>query len=316
MQATCSRRHFIRHATLGAGAAALAAAPLRAAPTPAPDRGFRYALNTGTLRGYKLPLAAQIDLTADAGYAGIEPWTTDLTKAAESAGALRDLAKRCADRGLAVISAIGFAAWAVEDDAARAKGLEQMRRDMDLVAQLGGTHIAASPAGVNQPGTRLDLDRAAERYRAVLELGRAQGVIPQLEFWGASANLNRLDQCLYVAARAGHPDACVLADAFHMYKGGTEASALRLLGRSAAYSFHMNDYPAQPPREAAKDSDRVWPGDGIAPLTEMLAAFVANRAEVWLSVELFNAGYWTRPAAETARTGLAKMQTAVAKLPA
>ena len=65
MQATCSRRHFIRHATLGAGAAALAAAPLRAAPTPAPDRGFRYALNTGTLRGYKLPLAAQIDLTAD-----------------------------------------------------------------------------------------------------------------------------------------------------------------------------------------------------------------------------------------------------------
>jgi sugar phosphate isomerase/epimerase len=99
-----------------------------------------------------------------------------------------------------------------------------------------------------------------------------------------------------------------------MYKGGSDPSGLRLLGRSAAHCFHMNDYPALPPREAIKDADRVWPGDGIAPLRDMLKAFADNRAGVWLSVELFNAEYWKRPAAETARSGLAKMKAVVAAL--
>mgnify|MGYP003587407814 FL=1 len=313
MRTALSRRGFLAAAAAGTGGLAASGAPAQpAAAQPAAE--FRYSLNTGTIRGYKLALEEQIRLAAKAGYAGIEPWTADLAKAAETGGALKALRQRCADSGLTVISAIGFAAWAVNDDAARAQGLEQMRRDMDLVAQLGGTHIAASPMGVNKAGATLDLDAAAERYRAVLELGKSLGVIPQLEFWGASANLSRLDQCLYVAARAGHPDACVLADVFHMYRGGTEPAALRLLGRSAAYSFHMNDYPAAPAREALKDADRVWPGDGVAPIREMLGAFRENRASVWLSVELFNAAYWARPADETAAQGLAKMKAAVAAL--
>ena len=291
-----------------------AAGARAAAPAPAAGGSFRYALNTATLRGYKLPLADQIVLTAKAGYTGIEPWVEDIAKAAAGGTSLGALKRQCADAGLSVISAIGFAAWAVDDDAARAKGMEQMKRDMDLVAQIGGTRIAASPAGVYKADVKLDLDRAAERYRDVLELGRDMGVIPQLEFWGAAANLSRVDQCLYVAARAAHPDACVLADAYHMYRGGSEAASLRLLSRSATHCFHMNDYPAEPAREALKDSDRVWPGDGIAPLTEILRTLAENRADVWLSVELFNAAYWQRPAPETARTGLDKMKEAVAKM--
>jgi len=316
MSLITSRRGFIESAAAGLAALSAPAVPRKASEQPTPDgTRFRYALNTGTLRGYKLPLARQIDLAADAGYAGIEPWIADIAHAAENAGALKDLARRCSDAGLSVISVIGFAPWVVNDDVARAQGLEQMKREMDLVAQLGGTHIAASPAGMNKPEAgALDLDRAAERYRAVLELGRTMGVRPQLEFWGASANLSRLDQCLYVAARAAHPDACILADVFHLYKGGSDPAALRLLSRSAAYTLHMNDYSAQPPRETAKDADRIWPGDGIAPLREILSAYRDNCADLWLSIELFHADYWKHPAEETALTGLAKMKASVAAL--
>lgn len=315
MRHVVSRRHFMTATAATAGLAATTGTA-RDETAPAKNAAFRFALNTATIRGYKLPLADQIELAAHAGYAGIEPWVSDIVKAAESGTPLSDLKQRCRDAGLSVISAIGFAPWAIDDAAARAKGLEQMKRDMDHVAQLGGTHIAASPAGVYQADVSLDLDRAAERYRAVLELGRTQGVIPQLEFWGASANLARVDQCLYVAAHAAHPDACVLADAFHMYRGGSAPAALRLLGRSAAHCFHMNDYPGTPAREALKDADRIWPGDGIAPLAEILKTFVDNRSEVWLSIELFNTTYWQRPAQETARTGLSKMKdvaTGIAK---
>ncbi|MCL1920767.1 MAG: sugar phosphate isomerase/epimerase [Kiritimatiellaeota bacterium] len=276
------------------------------------DARFRFCLNTGTIRGYKLPLEGQIDLAIASGYQGIEPWVSDVAEAAKAEGALKRLAARCKGAGLAVVSAIGFAPWAVDDDGARAKGLEQMKRDMALIADLGGTHIAAPPAGINGgDAPAVSLDVLAERYRAVLDLGRSMGVIPQIEFWGASKNLSRLEQCVYVAAHADHPDACVLADAFHAYKGGSSFGALRLLGRSALHCFHINDYPADPPRETIRDSDRVWPGDGIAPLSDILGHFRANHADVWLSVEVFNQEYWKAPAEETAKTGLAKMRGAV-----
>jgi len=272
---------------------------------------FGYALNTGTIRGQNLDLVEEIEVTAEAGYDGIEPWTGKIHKYAESGGSLADVRKRCEDLGLKVCSAIGFAQWIAEDDQRRAKGIEQLKRDMDVLAQIGGTHIAAPPAGANRPGTTLDLDRAAERYRAILELGREAGVIPQIEVWGPSANLSHGSEALYVAAKADHPDACVLLDAYHMYKGGTPATVLKLLGRQAVHCFHMNDYPADPPLETIRDGDRIWPGDGIAPLNEILTYMADNHCRVMLSLELFNAGYWKMPALEAAKIGLAKMKAAV-----
>jgi len=292
-------------AATGAGAAA------RSGGSAARQYRFRYCLNTGTIRGQKLDLVGEIEATAKAGYDGIEPWTGTIHRHVESGGSLKDIRKRCEDLGLKVTSAIGFARWIVDDDEQRAKGVELLKRDMGALAQIGGTHIAAPPAGANRPGTTLDLDRAAERYRAILELGRKAGVIPQLETWGSSANLSRLSEAFYVAARAGHPDACILADVYHMYKGGTTPDALKLLARDAVHCFHMNDYPADPPREKIGDADRVWPGDGVAPLKQILTHLAGNHCDVMLSLELFNREYWKLPALQAAKTGLEKMKATV-----
>jgi len=319
---TTNRRDFL--ACSGIGAATLAGAALlssrdpsaRAAQSAAPAAprpyGFTYALNTGTIRGQKLGLVGEVETAAKAGYDAVEPWLDAIHEYAKSGGSLRDVRKRCADLGLQVCSGIGFAAWIVDDDGQRRTGLEQMKRDMDALAQSGGTHIAASPAGANRPGSRVDLDDAAKRYAAVLELGREMGVIPQLEIWGSSANLSHGSEALYVAAKSAHPDACVLLDAYHMYKGGTPPTVLKLLGRQAVHCFHMNDYPADPPRETITDADRIWPGDGLAPLSEILRNLAGNHCQVVLSVELFNRNYWQLPAEEAARIGLEKMKAAVA----
>src|SRR5207302_11483006 len=112
--------------------------------------------------------------------------------------------------------------------------------------------------------------QAAERYRALLDLGVSMGVIPQLEVWGFSATLSKLGETLLVATESRHPRACVLLDVYHLYKGGSEFAGLRLLSGAAINCFHMNDYPAPPPRETITDAHRVYPGDGAAPLTSML----------------------------------------------
>lgn len=299
-----------------AGGAVLAAAAVPAMTQQRAAGGkparFRFGLNTGTLRGYKLALPEQIEVAARAGYDGIEPWLADVDKFVDGGGSLKDLNRRCRDLGLEVCSAIGFAQWIVDDDAVRAKGLEQLRRDMSRLSELGGSRIAAPPAGATGPGAILDHARMAERYRSILELGHDLGVVPQLEIWGISANLGNLADALAVAARAAHPDACILADVFHLYKGGSAPASLHLVARTAAHVFHMNDYPAAPDRATVTDAHRIWPGDGIAPLKEILGYLVANDCRLFLSLELFNSEYWKLPVADCARVGLAKMKAAVA----
>jgi sugar phosphate isomerase/epimerase len=273
---------------------------------------LRYCLNMSTIRGQKLSVPDQVDVAAKAGYDAIEPWLGELHAYVQGGGSVSDLRKRIADRGLAVASAIGFAEWIVDDDQRRAAGLETAKKDMELIAAIGGTHIAAPPAGATKQ-TDLNLFKAAERYRALLELGDLTGVTPQAEVWGFSTTLSKLGETMLVALESRHPKACILPDIYHLYKGGSDFSGLRLLAGSAIHCFHVNDYPAMPPREIIRDADRVYPGDGVAPLTGALQTLLATGFRGILSLELFNPEYWKQDALEVARTGLSKMKEAVAK---
>ncbi len=301
-----TRRQWLAGATALVGALAPGAAP---AAAPKKDRPFGYMLNTATIMGQKLSL---VEVAAKAGYDAIEPWVRDLEAHVKAGKSLSDVAKRIRDHGLKVESAIGFAGWLVEDAAARKKGLEQARRDMDLVAQLGGTRIAAPPAGATDVAN-LDLGKATERYRALCEVGDRAGVSPQVEVWGFSKALSRLGETALVAIESGHPRACVLADVYHLHKGGSGFGGLRLLGPGALQVFHMNDYPANPPRASITDAHRVYPGDGVAPLAAMLRDLYQLGFRGMLSLELFNRNYWKQDANLVAKTGLEKMKAVVAR---
>jgi len=273
---------------------------------------FSYCFNTSTIRGQKLSLDKEIEITAKAGYDSIEPWVSKINEYVNNGGSLRDIRKRISDLGLTVESAIAFSRWIVDDDAERAKALEQSKRDMDALAQIGGKRIAAPPAGATRTAG-LDLMKAAERYRVLLELGDEMGVVPQVEVWGSSKNLHRLGQSMFVVIESGHPKACLLPDVYHIYKGGSDFNGLKLLSPSAIQVFHLNDYPAEPPRETIGDRDRVFPGDGIAPLTQILRDLYANGNRAVLSLELFNPTYWKQDPLTVAKAGLAKMKAVVNK---
>jgi 2-keto-myo-inositol isomerase len=103
----------------------------------------------------------------------------------------------------------------------------------------------------------------------------------------------------------------VLPDVFHLYKGGSDFQGLRLLSGQALQVIHMNDYPAEPPRELITDADRVYPGDGVAPIRQILAELRRVAPAIILSLELFNASYWKGDPLDTARVGLARMKAAV-----
>ena len=270
---------------------------------------FRYCLNMSTIRGQELSVTEEVDVAGKAGYDAIEPWLGKLNDYKNNGGSLKDLRKRIEDHGLTVESAIGFARWIVDDEAQRAKGLEDARRDMDLLAQLGAKRIAAPPAGAR--GT-VDPMAAAKRYRKLLEIGDEIGVVPQIEMWGGNPSIGRVSTAIYIALEAGHPSACFLGDVYHTYKGGSDFDALKMLGPQALQVFHWNDYPADPPLDKIGDGDRVFPGDGIAPITDIVNGFLQVGAAPALSLELFNRTYWAMDAIEAAKVGLSKMKASVA----
>jgi len=303
-----TRRTWLQTAAASVGAGLLPA--VAHAAEEKKDEPFRYCLNTSTISGQKLPIAQVVDIAAKAGYFGIEPWIRELDQHVKEGGNLKDLGKRIKDQGLTVESAIGFAPWLVEEDDARKLALEQARRDMDMVLQIGGTRIAAPPAGATKLAN-LNPSPAAERYRALRQVGAKIGAIPQVELWGFSQALSRLGECAFTAIESGHRQACILTDVYHIYKGGSDFAGLRLLSGVGMHVLHVNDYPAQPARADITDAHRVYPGDGVAPLGSILRDLEQSGFRGALSLELFNRDYWKQDALLVARTGLEKTRAAV-----
>lgn len=270
---------------------------------------FGTCMNTSTLRGQGLALVEMIDLVGETGYDGIEPWVRELDAYTAQGGSLTELRQRISDAGLTVPNLIGFFEWAVDDPVQREAGLAEAARAMALCIAVGCPRLATPPSGITE--TEVPLPVLAERYRAVLELGARMGVVPVVEFWGMSRTLSRLGDAVYVAMESGHRDACVLVDVFHMYKSGSPHDGLRLAGPQTVALVHVNDYPAVPVREQITDADRVYPGDGIAPLDQILRDLASIGYRGMLSLELFNASYWRQEARTVAETGLAKIRRAV-----
>jgi len=298
-------------AAVSAGAAAAGPRGAYATPLATADKSsLKFCLNTATIRGQNLKIVAELEIAAKAGYDGFEPWVDRIDQHVKEGGSLKDLGKRARDSGVSIEDAIGFAQWIVDDADRRRKGLEDAKRIMGMLQELSCPRLAAPPAGANDARVAsIPMLTMAERYGALCKLGEVMGITPLAEHWGHSKNLSRLGEAVLVALESGHRNASVLPDVYHLYKGGSEFSGIKLLGSATAGIFHMNDYPAKPPRAEIRDEHRIYPGDGIAPLTDLLRDLRAIGFCGMLSLELFNREYWKQDPLEVAKTGLAKMRS-------
>ena len=121
-----------------------------------------------------------------------------------------------------------------------------------------------------------------------------------------------MGQVLMMAAAANDPDARILPDVYHLFRGGSGFECLKMLNGKFVEVFHMNDFPGSKPREEQNDADRVYPGVGVAPLKQIMTDLKAAGGTTVLSLELFNREYWEEDPLTVASTGLQRMKEAVA----
>ncbi|MEK3888719.1 sugar phosphate isomerase/epimerase family protein [Bacillus sp. FSL K6-3431] len=270
---------------------------------------FKVALNTSTLFPFKLDVIQQVRIAAEAGYEGIELWMKDIDAYLAEGGTVKDLKSELSRSNIEFINAIAFFKWADADASIREKAFKQAKNEMELLASLGCKLIAAPPFG--DVGI-VKLEEMAGYFEQLVIIGREVGVEPILEFWGKAEKLSTLADAHHMLEVCSITNTKMLIDPFHMYVGGSDFSGLKALRGEQIGIFHINDYPEIPEREELDDSDRVFPGEGIAPSYEIAQMLHDIHYSGYLSLELFIEDYQGQGPLEVSKYGLQALKESYA----
>lgn len=261
---------------------------------------FRYCLNASTIM--TTPILRQISVARDAGYGAIELWHDHIDRHLQSGGTLKDIRSAVDDAGLVVPTTIYLAGWFQPAGEEHTRALDEVKRRLEQAAAVGAEFAIAGP-----PPGKADRALGAKHYFELLELGKQFGVRPAFEYLGFVEDINTIDDAIDIVTRSGHPDATVVVDPFHCWRGGGPISSLRKLGADQIAMSHFNDAPSNPPASQQQDSDRVMPGDGAIDLRSYCDHLAATGYDRWLSLELFREDLWTQDPLTVAKAGLQKM---------
>jgi 2-keto-myo-inositol isomerase len=265
---------------------------------------FLYCLNTSTIR--PTPLLEKVRIAGAAGYRALEPWNVEVDDYLARGGTMAELKSALADAGLAVVSMIALPNWINPEGEEKDRAFDECRRRMDQAAELGSPSIVASP-----PREPVDMARASARFVELCALGKRAGIRPSMEFLGFVAGVKSLDSAWAIASAPGADGAPIVADVFHMIRGGGSVDDLLKVPGSRLSIFHINDVPAVPDPLTQTDADRVMVGDGIADLPRVVANLRSIGYAGPVSLELFNPTLWEQDPAEVVRRGLDRIRALV-----
>lgn len=262
---------------------------------------LKFCLNSSTIK--PSPLLDKIKLAAKHGFAGIELWINEIYEHVGRGGEVSEVEMTLADHGLTVPCMIAMRGWGDASEAEYPLMLEEAQRRMELAARLGSPLIVATP-----PREPCSLDQVSRRYRDLLELGRQVGVKPVMEYIGFFGSVYHLNQAWQIVLEANSPDATLVVDAFHNFRGGATLQDLRSIPIERIAHYHIDDAPAEPPREQQSDPDRVMVGDGILDLKSELDYLRQSGYQGFVSLELFNRELWFRDPNDVLATGINRMR--------
>jgi 2-keto-myo-inositol isomerase len=263
-------------------------------------------LDTATIR--PASLREKVQIAAKAGYDAIEPWDGELEEYQAKGGNLKELGKEIKELGLFVPSIIGL--WNALPPANWEESLKDTRRRMQMAADIGSEHVQTIP---NTVGENYDQKYVARRYREIIEIGLNEFNLSPALVFVKYFPLKTMGQAMAVALDANHPQAKIIPDTYHMHisEGGFEG--LKLLKGEAIAIFQFADAPASPAISELGDEHRVYPGDGILPLPEILKDLKATGFKGCISLELYNPEYWKQDLQKVAETGLRKTMEVIRK---
>ncbi len=266
-----------------------------------------YCLNTSTISNCGLNIQQKIEITAKAGYQGIELWIAEIESYLKEGGSLSKLKAMLDENSIEVPNLIAFFQWANPDDSIRAEALEEAKQVFEMAEALDCTYVAAPPSGITEMSD-LPIEDVAEYYKELLDATQSMEAKPLLEFWGHSKKLGSLAEAIQIIRLLKDSEILILFDIFHSAKTDSSFDLIGELKGEQIGLIHVNDYPYADDIRQLKDSQRVYPGDGVAPLDKIVNTLKKIGYSGVFSLELFNEEYEKAGAENVVKTGIEKMK--------
>lgn len=247
------------------------------------------------------PFEADLAAFAHAGWSAVELWLTKLETYLQS-HTIGEAKSLLDELGLIAAGASFQGGLLLSRGDQRTVTWDHYRRRLELLQALNVGTLVITADFVTEPSAE-DFGAAATSLVEASELARAHGVRLALEFQKAARFCSSLDTTLALIAQSEAANLGVCLDLFHYYTGPSKFEDLAYLTPENLAWVQLSDLGGVP-RELAKDSDRILPGDGdfqIGPILEHLGRIGYKG---YLSLELLNPLLWQVAAPAVADAGL------------
>jgi sugar phosphate isomerase/epimerase len=249
-------------------------------------------------------LLTDIRVAQETGYAAIEPTTTKLERYLDAGYAAEELVPALGSLAVDMVSSF---------EAIEGQNLDEMTRRCRRLCQAAQTlgcqtfQVVALDGlkHLSWPEMRREI---AGLLRELADIAAPFGVRLALEPV-AFAPLKTLAQALEVIDAAERENIGLNIDTFHVWAAGTPWEEVARLDSHMIEVVHLSD--AAPRRgDEWSDADRgVFPGDGIIPLTEGIAAIRSTGYDGAWAIEMISEYYWEWDPVILARAAKSRAET-------
>lgn len=244
----------------------------------------------------KMTLAIHQNTSNGAGYRkSLEGWARAGIKNVEITNILLDEFLKTDDLAAAtrVITDLGLnpvqAATGVtelwEPNPNREAALDNLKRRCEMFAKMGLTRVYAATA-TSKKVTEDDYKAGVDNIYDAGDVAKEFNLILRIEFLRTSTFISTLPTILKMTRAAAHPNIEPMLDFYHFWSGLNKFEDLDMIRSGEIGHVHFQDVPDMP-RELLDLTTRIIPGDGISPLTKILAKLAEKGYAGPLSVELF-----------------------------
>jgi len=246
----------------------------------------------------RFSFAERIAAAAAAGFSGVGMLVDDYTACRAAGLSDADMRAILDDHGIQVAELEFLFDWSRGDE--RATFARRVEDQLYAIADaFGARHM--NVGDINPAGEQAPLALVAERFAALCDRAAAHGLLVAIEFlpW---TDIPDARTAWEIARLAGRRNGGLLVDAWHYFRGTTDADQLRAVPADRFISVQLDDADAERIGESYEDTlRRRLPGEGTFDLVALIRLLDDIGVRAPLSIEIISPEHHARPLEEAAR---------------
>ena len=247
---------------------------------------IKLAVNTVTIK--PTPFVEKISLIAEAGFTGVGLWMEDIQDYLKKNGN-KQVKALLENETLTPVEMQLIRKWQYLKGSEKKDAFKEAEKFLSLMKKLNiNCPIVLLPSEEEGP-----LKDGIRDFKQMCELAGEFGIDVMLEFIGWAKQINNIKIAWEIVREADCANGGLLIDTFHFFKAGSKIEDLKQVPMDKVFLVHINDVKPLP--MGVKEQSRgfrFFPGEGVAPLKQIVRCFVEGGYENYYCVELFNETYW------------------------